>query len=484
MAGRLSLRRWFSAKERKNELDTSAFIKLLQTLGLKSKSGVDVTIDRALGTTTVLAATRALAEGISQMPAKIMNGDDTKKEVARDHPVHRVLAIKPNQWMGPFSLRETLMYHAVLTGNAFAVKVVLSTGELKELLPVPPGAVTIRRNNFRLTYDVNDAKGLVGTFDQSQMFHLRGPSWDAYCGMEVVRLARESIGLAIATEANHAYLHANGSKVDGILTTEKSLETADIERIRALWDAAREVKFGTALLDNGLKYEKMGMSGVDTQHIQTREFQIQEICRAIGVFPMIVGFADKTATFASAEAFFTAHVKLHLMPWVRRWEDAVNTQLLSDKDIKNQFFCKLFPDSLLRGDVNTRKAFYQVMVLTGIMTRNEVRALEDLNPLDGLDEPLVPLNMGVVGESNDAGAGPGGTQNVPGGLVVPKSVADRLYGKLIGHNGGPPLDDEPQNVGRALSAKNERKIRDASASIASADVNLQEVLSDLDKEKE
>lgn len=488
--------------ERYNEVDISKLI--LANFGMRSKAGASINIDTALGVTTVFAATRALAEGIAQIPAKLMvEAEDGNKTVDRKHSVHRVLARKPNEWMTPFGFRETMMYHAVLTGNAFAFKVYIGAGKsrrLVELIPIPPGVVTIRRlAGFELQYTINDPNGgIIGTFTRKEIFHLTGPSWNNYCGLEIIRLARDAIGLAIATEENHSLLHRNGSQVGGILTTENKLEDKDLLRIKALWAEYHEgtaSKFKTAVLDAGLKYTKMGMSGVDSQHIETRQHQIKEICRAIGVFPMIIGEADKTATFASAEAFFSAHVVLHLSPWVQRWQDSVDAQLLTDDEIDNGYFFKLFTSGLLRGDARARAAFYQVMVLTGIMTRNEARNLEDLNSLKDLDEPLVPLNMGIAGQVPPDPNVPNSTStNMPNVAIAPKSVVDAARAYWLGHNGGPGPNDpvgppEPrrgrrQNKGRVLSSANEKLIRDATGMIGDADGKLNEVLDKLATEPE
>ncbi len=422
-------------KGRSSEVDITAL--LANNAGMRSKAGAAINIDSALGVTTVFAATRALAEGISQIPGKVMQEkDDGSKVVAPRHPVHRVLTRRPNEWMTPFTFRETMMYHAVLTGNAFAFKNSIGPArkrELRELIPIPPNNVNIRRDSdHSLIYDISDQDGIVGSFKRDKIFHLIGPSWNSYKGLEVIRLARDAIGLAIATEENHSLLHRNGSQVGGILTTEAKLDDAALLRIKAMWAGyAGGVgnKFKTAILDNGLDYKQMGMSGVDAQHIETREHQIKEICRSIGVFPMIIGEADKTATFASAEAFFSAHVVLHLSPWVQRWQDAVDSQLFSDDELDEGYFFKLFTAGLLRGDARARAAFYQVMILTGIMTRNEARALEDMNALDGLDEPMVPLNMGVVGDippPNESGDGSAAKISFPNVAIAPKSMVDAL----------------------------------------------------------
>lgn len=433
------------ARSRFDEVNLNALLS--RHFGMQSKSGVSIDVDKALGVTTVLACTRALAEGIAQVPIKVLREDEREhKHVEKKHSVHRVLARRPNEWMTSFGFRETMMYHAVLTGDGVAIKVMAGKRFL-ELIPVMPSNRRICRNaDHSLRYDIYDDSGnKFLELDQSQVFHLRGPSWNAYRGLEVISLARDAIGLAISTEENHALLHRNGSRVGGILTTEKALTQPDLQRVRELWEqktVGPGSAYGTRILDKGMKYERLGMSGVDTEHLATREHQIQEICRAMGVFPMIIGYSDKTATYASAESFFTAHVVSSLGPWFRRWQDTCETQLLTDQEFDEGYIVRLFPNGLLRGDHRARAAFYQVMVLTGIFTRNECRVLEDMNPLDGLDDPLVPLNMGAVGQEQPDPSAPA-DQRPPAGAalpnmpIAPKSVVDAMAKFWLGHNGGP-----------------------------------------------
>ena len=210
-------------------------------------------------------------------------------------------------------------------------------------------------------------------------------------------MAREAIGLALATEETHARFHGNGARPGGILTSELPLKDDQVNRLREAWQqtqggVANAMK--TAILSGGLKYQQLMMTGVDAQHIETRKFQIEEVCRAFRVFPAMVGYSDKTATYASAEAFFAAHVRHSLLPWGERFEQATDRDCLSAAEIADGYYTALDYRQLLRGDAASRAAFYASGITNGWMTRNEARAEEDLNPLEGLDEPLKPLNMG------------------------------------------------------------------------------------------
>ena len=368
--------------------------------GAPAKSGASVTVDTTLKCAVAFACTRVLAEGIAQLPLKVFREDgEGGKQVARDHPAHRIISRRPNPWMSSFEFRETLMYHAVLTGNGYAA-INRVGGAIKELIPIMPGTVTVKQlPNYKLHYEVRLNDGTV-TVPEENMFHLRGPSWNGFMGLDTIKLLREAIGLAISTEENHARLHSQGARPGGILSTEGNLDDEQLKRIKAAWFAAQGGlgnAFKTAVLDGGMKWTPRAMTGVDSQHLETRKHQIEEVCRGFRVFPQMVGFGDKTATYASAEQFFLAHVTHSLGPWMARWEQTIDSKLLGKESeaMEGRLFSKFNVTALLRGDAKTRSAFYHNGILDGWLMRNEARDFEDLNPIDGLDEPLVPGNMNV-----------------------------------------------------------------------------------------
>jgi len=364
-----------------------------------SRAGVSVNVDSALKVSTVFACLRVLADGIAQVPLKLYREKaDGSKELAKDHPAYRLLSRRPNEWMTSFEFRQVMMFHAVLLGNGCAY-IGRIRGVPRELIPLVPGSYTIEQaKDYTLTYRVTDLGGRTTVLPREDVFHLRGPSWTGTAGLDALQVAREAVGLAIATEQTHAALHANGTQPGGVLSVKGSLDDAARARLKEAWaqyQGGLQNRFKTAVLDMDSTWTPLAMKGVDSEHLDTRRFQIEEICRDLKVFPQMVGYADKTATFASAEAFFLAHVIHTLAPWIENWEQSLARDLFPDED---DIVAKFSLQGLLRGDNTARANFYASGITNGWLTRNEARRFEDLNPIDGLEEPLLPLNMTTQGE--------------------------------------------------------------------------------------
>jgi HK97 family phage portal protein len=360
-----------------------------------SKTGVAVNIDNALRVSTVLACCRVLAEDIAGLPLKLYEDlPDGQKRVASTHPLHRVLFRQPNPWMTAFEWRETAMYHALLAKGAFAVKNVVG-GKVYELYPLRPETVTVRQaRNFDITYVVNDGRGEPMTFTQREMFHLRGPSWNGVTGLEMVQQAREAIGLGIAIEESQARLHSNGVRPGGLVSAEGTLKPETANRLREQIESIHKgiENVGKILVvDNSARFTPFAMSGVDAQTLESRKHQIEEIARMFRVFPLAIGYSDKSSTYASTEAFLQAHVTFSLRPWIERWEQAIWRDLIND-DTRLDLYAKHSVQALLRGDHASRAEFYKAGLGTssspGWLTPNDVRQFEDMDQSDdpGADE--------------------------------------------------------------------------------------------------
>lgn len=362
--------------------------------GRESRSGVSVNWKTAIEVATVLACVRVIANGVSQVPFRVFQEVGAQKRIARDHPLFRLLYVAPNRWQTSFELRETIMFHALLTGNAYVWKGrVGSDRRIAALEPIEPQRVTVEKeDDGTIRYIVTADNKRTLALSADDVWHIKGPSWNNWAGMDAVKLARDAIGLSIATESAQASFHKGGARISGVLAMADKLSPDRFEFLSAWLNRHSEGgdRAGMPIiLDNGARFSPMQMTGVDAQHLETRKHQIEEICRGFGVMPIMVGHADKTATYASAEQMFLAHVVHTLSPWYERLEQSADKNLFSDADIADGYYTKFTPNALMRGAAADRAAFYVSALGTtqqpGWMTKNEVRALEEMDPVDGGD---------------------------------------------------------------------------------------------------
>jgi len=366
-------------------------------------AGVHVNAQTALQVSTVLACVKVIADGCATPKLHVYREkDDGSREKATNIPEYRLLARRPNEWQTSFEWRRQMTMHAVLEGRALSIKVRGDNRRVRELIPVPPGSWTVERvSRYEVVYRCYDEYGLIGTFSPDDVFLLNGLQWDWVHNLDAVKLARSAIGLALATEQSQAAMHQNGLRPSGVYSVDKTLDETQHTRLTAwIKKFAGLAKNGDPLvLDNGAKWTPTSQTGVDAQHVETRRLQIEEICRGYGVFPIMVGHNDKSATFASSEAFFAAHVKHTLAPWHMAWTQRMDEMLL---DGSGPLFGEFDIRYLMAGSMKDRAMWARTMAEMGIYTRNEIRDEEGKDPLPGLDDPLTPLNMAK-----------GGTQGTP-----------------------------------------------------------------------
>ena len=394
--------KWPFSRKSTTPFSSQSLAKLLASvfgLGGATKSGATVSVETALQVTTVLACVRVIAEGVAQVPFRVMqeSPDGKIRLPAKKHPLWNVLHRKPNRWQTSFELRESMVIHAVLTGNGYAYKSrVGSDQRIAELVLLPSNRVEPKiSDDGTMQYVVTGGSGQQRVLTEDDVWHLRGPSWDGCTGMHIILKAREAIGLAMAAEETQANLHAKGVKTSGVYSVDGTLNETQFKTLKT-WI---QKEFGGAeaaglpmILDRNAKWVPSSMTGVDAQHLETRVHQIREICRAFRVMPIMVGDSDKAATYASAEQMFIAHLVHTLTPWYERVEQSADCQLLSEKDREEGYYTFLDPAGMLRGALKDTAEYLYKLVSIGVMVRNEAREKLDLNPLDGLDEPLTPSN--------------------------------------------------------------------------------------------
>jgi HK97 family phage portal protein len=387
------------------ELTYDQIIGLIDDGGTSSGiAGVHVSAKTALQVSTVLACVKVISEGCSTPDLHVMRElPDGRKQRATNIPEYRLLNRRPNEWQTSLEWRKMMTLHACLAGKGLSIKVRGANGRVQELIPVEPGSWQEDRvSRYEVRYTVRDEWGTVGVFGPDDVFLLNGLQWDMYKTLSAVRLAASAIGLAMATEKSQSAMHNNSLRPSGVYSVDGSLTEEQHTRL-STWvkKKAGLARFGEPLiLDRAAKWISTAMTGVDAQHVETRRLQIEEICRVFGVFPIMIGHSDKSATFASSEAFFSAHLIHCLMPWHKAWTQRIDETLL---DGSGPLFGTFDTRYMRMGAIKDRAQWIRTMAELGIYTRNELREEEGRDPLPGLDVPLTPLNMsnGSKGTSDD-----------------------------------------------------------------------------------
>ncbi len=369
--------------------------------GRISTAGKSVSAKSAMEVAAVFACLRVRANGLAQVPLKMMREDFEGKTrlPAKDHPLYYLLKCRPNEWQTAFEYLETMSFHLDLCGNAYSFINRSNRAGIMELIPFEPGSVTVKRaDDLTLTYDVRGQDGKSKPFPAKAIWHVRGPSWNSWMGLESVQLAREAIGLAMATEEQQARMQRNGVRASGTYSVEGVLPDDKYKSLRAWIDSEMGGVENTGkamIMDRSAKWLNTSQTGVDAQTLETRRFQVEEICRHFQVNPIMVFMESANSTYASAEQQFLAHVVHTLAPTYRRIEQSIDANLLTDAERADGLYSCFVDEALLRGSMESKKDFLIGMVNGGLMTTNEGRSKLDLNPDSdpASDKLRIPANI-------------------------------------------------------------------------------------------
>ena len=360
-------------------------------------SGKAVNERTAMQTSAVYACVRILAESVAGLPLHVYertaNGSKSTKP---SHPLYRLLHDEPNREMTSFVFRETLMSHLLLWGNAYAQIIRDGRGFPIALYPILSDRMAVDRNESgELVYTYQSDKGQV-KLRRENILHIPGLGFDGLIGYSPIAMAKNAVGLALATEDYGATFFANGANPGGVLEHPGVIKPEQADRLRESWQS----QFGganahkVAVLEEGLKFHQMSIPPEQAQFLETRKFQINEIARIFRVPPHMVGDLEKSS-FSNIEQQSLEFVKYTLDPWVVRWEQSLQQALILPSE-KATIFIKFNLDGLLRGDYQSRMQGYSTGIQNGFMSVNDVRGLEDMNLLtaeEGGDLHFVNGNM-------------------------------------------------------------------------------------------
>jgi len=370
--------------------------------GYHSSSGAKVTQETALSYAAVFTCINVLSEGVGQLPFSLFERNGNKRKKAHLHPYYNLLCNEPNSLQTSQEFREMIVAHIALKGNFYALISRNKVGQVTELFPYQPDAVTPVLKDNKITYKVRYSDGSEDILSKKEILHIKGVSFNGYTGLSRLTYARESIGLGISTEKHGAKLFSNGARPGGVLSSPATLSDPAYERIKNSWNTAHQ---GTdnahkiAILEEGLQWTQVGMSAEDAQYLQTRQHQRSEIYGLFRVPAHMAGDLTRS-TNNNIEHQGQEFVNYALIPYLTRIENAIYKSILDSVE-KKKYYAKHNVTSLLRGDMAARANFYSKMLQNGALSPNEIRELEDMNPRNGGDIYLTPLNMAINGQTQN-----------------------------------------------------------------------------------
>jgi len=406
--------------------------------GSKTPSGITMNPQTALSISTVYQAVRVISGDVGQMPMKRYKSDGNGN---RSHEQDYVVEKDPSKLITPLKFKETLQAHALLYGNGYAlitrgpvnkVSDPEAAGEIKELTILLPDRVNVGINkNGYVQYNVTagePGKQVVYSYRPSDIFHLRGLGFGGLEGYSVVSYAADSFGLAKAAENHGGRYFANSAIPSGLLSLPGSRPSAEAaNQIREDWTRSQSGENGqkVGLLFSGAKYEPLGLTNVESQFLESREFSRSDIASWFNLPPHKVGDLNR-ATFSNIEEQNRDYLTTSLMYWLVNWQEEADKKLLSDEQKKSGYYYEFNTAALLRGDTASRFEAYGKAINDGWMSRNEVRQMENKNTVEGLDDYLIPLNMGEVGDDTESLEGNSDISNSVSKLV--KMEHNRISG--------------------------------------------------------
>ncbi len=374
-----------------------------------STAGKLVTERSAMQMTAVYSCVRILAEAIAGLPLHVYQyNNDGGKDKALKHPLYHILHDEPNPEMSSFVFRETLMTHLLLWGNAYAQILRNGKGEVIGLYPLMPNKMTVDRDDkghlfyqYQRSNDEAIKSDSMVILSPQDVLHIPGLGFDGLVGYSPIAMAKNAIGLAIATEEYGAKFFANGAAPSGVLEHPGTIK--DPAKVRESWNTT----FGgsgnagkVAVLEEGMKYTPISISPEQAQFLETRKFQINEIARIFRVPPHMVGDLEKSS-FSNIEQQSLEFVKYTLDPWVIRWEQSIMRTLFTPEE-KKKYYVKFNVEGLLRGDYQSRMTGYATARQNGWMSANDIRELENLDRIpaeEGGDLYLINGNMLPLGQA-------------------------------------------------------------------------------------
>lgn len=391
-------------------IDTPKKLEDALRSGAATASGVTVNAGNAMRSAAVYACVRIRSGVVANMPLHIKRRVDARtREDASDHPLWGIFRRRPNRWQTPSQFKRMLTTHLLLRGNAYAL-IVRSRGNVQALIPLHPDRVECTQNDdlsLRYVYTRKDGRRIE--LQQNEMFHLVGLTLDGVHGVSVITYARETIGSSLAMEEHGATVFKNGARVSVVLKHPGQLGKEGLEFLKSSLDDYRsggESEGKALILEEGMGVERLAMTSEDAQWIESRKFTRGDIAMFFGVPPHMIGDTEKSTSWGTGiDSQTQGFVTFSAEDDLTTWEETINRDLVAAND--NDIYARFNRSALVKGDITVRWSAHVKALQWGVMSPNEVRALEDLNPRDGGDIFYPPPNTaGNSQPEKDAGDEP------------------------------------------------------------------------------
>lgn len=361
------------------------------------EGGSTITSDAVLSIAAAYAAIQLLSRSVAVLPLVLYRRtNDEGRERATEHPLSRVLRLRPNQWQTHFSFWEGSTASCLLKGNSYAQIIRSKGGFILELRPIHPSRVLKveqLEGTGELQYEILLANGERKILSQRDILHLKTLSTDGLVGLSPIAATRRVFETALTTDEHAQLMFKNRARPSGVLTHPAKISKEAQERLRSSFqnNYGGENSYKVSVLEEGMTFTPITMSAEDTQFIEQRRFSVEEIARIYGVPPDFIGDLSR-ATFSNIEHMSLRYVVYSLLPWLKKLEEELTVALLSP-DEQEEYFIEFLVDGLLRGDLKTRYEAYAVGRNNGWLSANDVRRMENMNPIEHGDVYLVPVNM-------------------------------------------------------------------------------------------
>ena len=386
---------------KKSAINTSADLLEALVLGEDYSSSGGVSNNNAMRQAAVFQCVRVLAESIGPLPMGLFKKDGKERHPARDHSVHSVISLRPNGYQTATEFWEMCMVHLGYRGNFYA-HIVRAGDRVMELIPYNPDVIEPSlSDDYEMTYKRRflDGRPTV-TLDAKDVFHVKIFSIDGIVGLNPVEYARTAIGMGKSLESHGSRLFQKGAQPGGVLSTDARIEQKDAEEMADRFEErhGNGNKGKTAVLGNGLKYQPIAINNTDAEWLGARQFQKSDIAGFYRVPPHMINDLTRS-TNNNIEHQGLEFVRQTLLPYAVKIEQRCAVSLLTPQEVADGYYVKLNFKGLLRGDMESRSEFYKTLSGTGAINSNEIRELEDMNPREGGDVYLTPINMAHDGVS-------------------------------------------------------------------------------------